>query len=71
MMGKSVFEGYWLDDRVGEGAFGTVYRIVKQDETGTYTRALKAPWAETGEEPISTLRKYGKIQKMKSEYSIR
>lgn len=41
MMGKSVFEGYWLDDRVGEGAFGTVYRIVKQDETGTYTRALK------------------------------
>lgn len=29
MMGKSVFEGYWLDDRVGEGAFGTVYRIVR------------------------------------------
>lgn len=41
MREKSVFDGYWLDEEVGNGSFGTVYKIVKQDETGDYTRALK------------------------------
>lgn len=40
MIGEKVL-GYTIDEKIGEGAFGTVYKVSKTNASGTYIRALK------------------------------
>ncbi|MBE6574733.1 MAG: serine/threonine-protein kinase [Ruminococcaceae bacterium] len=40
MIGKEIL-GYRVEEEIGSGGFGTVYRVVKSNAAGTYTRALK------------------------------
>lgn len=40
LIGKTIL-GYTVDRKIGSGGFGTVYRVTKQNASGTYLRALK------------------------------
>ena len=40
MIGKQIL-GYTVDEVVGSGSFGTVYKVSKTNASGTYVRALK------------------------------
>lgn len=40
MLGKEIL-GYHVDEKIGSGGFGTVYKVSKTNVTGTYVRALK------------------------------
>lgn len=40
MIGEQVL-GYTVDEKIGEGGFGTVYKVSKTNAAGTYVRALK------------------------------
>lgn len=40
MLGKEIL-GYHIDEKIGSGGFGTVYKVSKTNVTGTYVRALK------------------------------
>jgi len=40
MIGEQVL-GYTVDEKLGSGGFGTVYRVSKTNPSGTYVRALK------------------------------
>ena len=40
MIGKEIL-GYRVDEEVGSGGFGTVYKVSKTNAAGTYVRALK------------------------------
>lgn len=40
MIGKEIL-GYRVEEEIGAGGFGTVYRVTKTNAAGTYTRALK------------------------------
>lgn len=40
MIGEKIL-GYTVDEKIGAGGFGTVYRVSKSNASGTYVRALK------------------------------
>ena len=40
MIGEKIL-GYTVDEKIGSGGFGTVYRVSKSNASGTYVRALK------------------------------
>lgn len=40
MVGKKIL-GYTIEKQIGAGAFGTVYKVVKTNASGTYVKALK------------------------------
>ncbi|MBR4641005.1 MAG: serine/threonine-protein kinase [Butyrivibrio sp.] len=40
MVGEKIL-GYTVDEKIGSGGFGTVYKVSKTNASGTYTRALK------------------------------
>lgn len=40
MIGQEVF-GYRVEEEIGHGSFATVYKVKKENESGTYIRALK------------------------------
>lgn len=40
MIGKNIL-GYTVNEKIGSGGSGTVYRVSKTDASGTYSRALK------------------------------
>lgn len=40
MIGKEIL-GYRVDEKIGSGGFGTVYKVSKTNAAGTYVRALK------------------------------
>ena len=40
MLGKEIL-GYHVDEKIGSGGFGTVYKVSKTNVSGTYVRALK------------------------------
>lgn len=40
MIGEKIL-GYTVDEKIGSGGFGTVYKVSKSNASGTYVRALK------------------------------
>lgn len=40
LIGKNIL-GYNVDEKIGSGGFGTVYKVSKHNPSGSYTRALK------------------------------
>lgn len=40
MIGKTIL-GYTVEEEIGSGGFGTVYKVCKKNQSGSYTRALK------------------------------
>lgn len=40
LIGKTIL-GYTVNEMLGSGAFGTVYKVIKRDVSGEYVRALK------------------------------
>lgn len=40
MIGEKIL-GYTVDEKIGSGGFGTVYRVFKTNASGTYIRAIK------------------------------
>lgn len=40
LIGKTIM-GYTVVEMLGAGAFGTVYKVIKRNESGQYIRALK------------------------------
>ncbi len=41
LIGKKVLNDYEVIEKIGNGAFGTVFKVTKSDLSGEYTRALK------------------------------
>ncbi|MBQ8002911.1 MAG: serine/threonine protein kinase [Clostridia bacterium] len=40
MVGETIL-GYTIEEEIGSGGFGTVYKACKKNQSGTYTRAIK------------------------------
>lgn len=58
MIGKTIL-GYTVDEKIGSGAFGTVYKVSKSNVSGTYTRALKHITIPTKKQYIDVLNSMG------------
>ncbi len=58
MVGKTVLS-YHVDEKIGSGGFGTVYRVSKTNASGTYVRALKHIALPTKEQYVSVLNSMG------------
>lgn len=58
MIGKTIL-GYTIDEKIGSGAFGTVYKVSKSNVSGTYTRALKHITIPTKKQYIDVLNSMG------------
>ena len=58
MVGKEIL-GYHVDEKIGSGRFGTVYRVSKTNAAGTYVRALKHITLPTKKQYASVLNSMG------------
>lgn len=58
MIGKTIL-GYTVDEKIGSGSFGTVYKVSKSNISGTYTRALKHITIPTKKQYIDILNSMG------------
>ncbi len=58
MVGKEVL-GYHVDEKIGSGGFGTVYKVSKTNAAGTYIRALKHITLPTKKQYASVLNSMG------------
>ncbi len=58
MIGKEIL-GYHVDEKIGSGGFGTVYKVSKTNASGTYVRALKHITLPTKKQYISVLNSMG------------
>lgn len=58
MIGKEIL-GYHVDEKIGSGGFGTVYRVSKTNAAGTYIRALKHITLPTKKQYASVLNSMG------------
>lgn len=58
LVGKSIL-GYKVTEKLGEGAFGTVYKVVKTNVSGRYVRALKHITIPTEKQYSSILNSMG------------
>lgn len=62
MIGKEIL-GYRVDEKIGSGGFGTVYKVSKTNAAGTYVRALKHI-------PLPTKKQYASVlNSMGGDYS--
>lgn len=60
MIGKEIL-GYRVDEKIGSGGFGTVYKVSKTNAAGTYVRALKHITLPTKKQYASVLNSMGAI----------
>lgn len=58
MVGKEIL-GYRVDEKIGAGGFGTVYKVSKTNASGTYIRALKHITIPTQKQYASVLNSMG------------
>ena len=58
MIGNTVL-GYHVDEKIGAGGFGTVYKVSKTNASGTYVRALKHITLPTKKQYSSVLNSMG------------
>lgn len=58
MVGKEIL-GYHVDEKIGSGGFGTVYKVSKTNAAGTYVRALKHITLPTKKQYASVLNSMG------------
>ena len=58
MIGKEIL-GYRVDEKIGSGGFGTVYKVSKTNAAGTYVRALKHITLPTKKQYASVLNSMG------------
>lgn len=58
MIGKEIL-GYHVDEKIGSGGFGTVYKVSKTNAAGTYVRALKHITLPTKKQYASVLNSMG------------
>lgn len=58
MIGKEIL-GYHVDEKIGSGGFGTVYKVSKTNAAGTYIRALKHITLPTKKQYASVLNSMG------------
>lgn len=58
MIGKEIL-GYRVDEKIGSGGFGTVYKVSKTNASGTYVRALKHITLPTKKQYASVLNSMG------------
>ena len=58
MIGNTVL-GYHVDEKIGSGGFGTVYKVSKTNAAGTYVRALKHITLPTKKQYTSVLNSMG------------
>ncbi len=58
MVGNTVL-GYRVDEKIGSGGFGTVYKVSKTNAAGTYVRALKHITLPTKKQYTSVLNSMG------------
>lgn len=58
MIGKTIL-GYTVDEKIGSGTFGTVYKVSKSNVSGTYTRALKHITIPTKKQYVDVLNSMG------------
>lgn len=58
MIGKEIL-GYRVDEKIGSGGFGTVYKVSKTNVAGTYVRALKHITLPTKKQYASVLNSMG------------
>ncbi len=58
MIGKEIL-GYRIDEEIGSGGFGTVYKVSKTNASGTYVRALKHITLPTKKQYASVLNSMG------------
>ena len=58
LIGKNIF-GYTVSEKLGSGAFGTVYKVIKTNAAGQYVRALKHITIPTEKQYYSVLNSMG------------
>lgn len=58
LIGKSIL-GYTVSEKLGSGAFGTVYKVIKSNAAGQYVRALKHITIPTEKQYNSVLNSMG------------
>ncbi|WP_279155528.1 serine/threonine-protein kinase [Thomasclavelia cocleata] len=58
LIGKNIL-GYIVSEKLGSGAFGTVYKVIKTNATGQYVRALKHITIPTEKQYNSVLNSMG------------
>lgn len=58
LMGKVIL-GYTVTEKLGSGAFGTVYKVQKENPSGLYVRALKHITIPTEKQYNSVLNSMG------------
>ncbi len=67
MMGNTVL-GYKVDEKIGSGGFGTVYKVSKTNASGTYVRALKHITLPTKKQYTSILNSMGGDRSKADDY---
>lgn len=58
LIGKNIL-GYTVSEKLGSGAFGTVYKVIKTNAAGQYVRALKHITIPTEKQYYSVLNSMG------------
>ena len=70
LIGKNIL-GYTVSEKLGSGAFGTVYKVIKTNAAGQYVRALKHITIPTEKQYNSVLNSMGgDVSKADSYFSI-
>ena len=67
MIGKEIL-GYRVDEKIGSGSFGTVYKVSKTNASGTYIRALKHIVIPSKKQYIKILNSMGGDQNKTDSY---
>ncbi len=65
---QPIFGNWYIDEEIGSGAFGTVYKIKREDFGNTYYSALKVIHIPFDESEIGTLRSEGMDDKSITTY---
>ena len=69
MIGKTIL-GYTVDEKIGSGAFGTVYKVSKSNVSGTYIRALKHMTIPTKRQYVDVLNSMGGDETKADNYFV-
>lgn len=65
---ETVFKDWTIDKCIGEGAFGKVYRIVREDFGHTYEAALKVIEVPQSQSEVDSIRNEGMTEQNVTEY---